>query len=351
MSPSASVPPTAGHACEAPQRARGVLCMRDVCKIQKARKKARSDTNCSPHAYMVDSYSRLDEQPLSRLPNDDDAASASKLIAAMANLDVRVRQLEAHQMTCALSTVAAAHACGTSSQPETAAVAASRRSTTDDSSTADINALEVGSWTTAQVAQWLDSIGLGSDVIGIFMKHQITGDVLLGDLGADELREMGMELVGPRMHLLRSLKQLQRSVQQRRRDETRWTAAEERYGCFVPLDVLADYVGSCCCPDKPDTYTLSVDSLLVSSTVYPMGNQLRCCAKSTSLNTIDLSMVTDVDAASEQSCCSGRDRVVLSTRDSDDVTLTLKLGSAPAVVEIFREAIEAQQGLDARLSS
>lgn len=51
-----------------------------------------------------------------------------------------------------------------------------------------------------------------------------------------------------------------------------------------------------------------------------------------------------MDAASEQTCCGGRDMVrVEHERDADGATLLLPLGQGPNVMRILRDAVEENQ--------
>ena len=66
-----------------------------------------------------------------------------------------------------------------------------------------------------------------------------------------------------------------------------------------------------------------------------MGRMFKCCAKGNVMNTIDLSMIVDVDASSNQNCCGGRDEVYIkSNNESGGQTSTLyvDLAQGPKVV-------------------
>lgn len=70
----------------------------------------------------------------------------------------------------------------------------------------DDEVLNMKSWDSAKVASWLKRIGLSQFEVP-FVENEITGDIL-PILGVEELREMGVRAIGPRMYLLKGLKKL-----------------------------------------------------------------------------------------------------------------------------------------------
>ena len=101
---------------------------------------------------------------------------------------------------------------------------------------------------------------------------------------------------------------------------------------------------SCCVPEPPDKYSLSSSHVKITHKIYPMGRVLRCCARRTRINTIDLSLVVDVDSGSDMTCCGGRDLVAIEHENKEDsVTLLLPLGDGPKVARMVRDAVEENQ--------
>ena len=192
----------------------------------------------------------------------------------------------------------------------------------------------------------LDSVGL-SVFEKNFRQHEITGDIL-PLLTIVELKDMDAKLVGPRTILLRKLAKLKRAYVNYQRNRPLWDGEEERY--TNPFEMIADFVGSCCCPDPADKYVLTSSHLKLTHKVYPMGKALRCCSKGTKIHTIDLSLVVDVDASSQQTCCGGRDMVVVEHEKKEEgATLFLPLGDSPNVLRMLRDAVEENQA-DQKLS-
>ena len=70
----------------------------------------------------------------------------------------------------------------------------------------DADVLNMKKWDSAMVVTWLKQIGL-RQYAEQFVENEITGDVL-PVLGVEELREMGLTIIGPRTYLVKCLKKL-----------------------------------------------------------------------------------------------------------------------------------------------
>ena len=195
-------------------------------------------------------------------------------------------------------------------------------------------------WTTDQVCTWLESTGL-SMFEKNFREHEIMG-AILPLMGLAELKDMDIKLVGPRTALLRKLAKLKRAYVNYQRNRPLWSGVEERYN--NPCECIADYAYSCCCPDPPDKYALTSSHVRLTHKVYPYGKALRCCSKGTRMHTIDLSLVVDVDSNSQQTCCGGRDFIIIEHENKNDgAMLYLKVGEGPDVLRMVRDAVEEAQ--------
>ena len=84
-----------------------------------------------------------------------------------------------------------------------------------------------------------------------------------------------------------------------KRNEVKWEGQEHLYS-IPSWKCLFAYINSCGCPDPPDKYILTGSSLKITEKVYPNGKCCRSCSRGSRLNTIDLSKVNDVDAASDK---------------------------------------------------
>jgi len=190
-----------------------------------------------------------------------------------------------------------------------------------------------------QTVAWLHRMGL-SIFSQQFQEHQISGEVL-PLLTRDELREMGIGFIGPRAHLLMHINKLKRQYHNVQRNKLIWEGAEERYE--NPCECCCDHVASCCMPDPPSKYALTNSSLKIGEKVFPMGKACRCISKGSKINTVDLSMIKDVDATSAQQCCFGRDTIHIDAEGDANVHMFLPLGSAPTIIKMVRDAIESSQ--------
>ncbi|KAI8149823.1 hypothetical protein BJV82DRAFT_584771 [Fennellomyces sp. T-0311] len=71
------------------------------------------------------------------------------------------------------------------------------------STTVSRDGLRTEEWGVSQVANWLDSVGLGS-VTRNFIEQEITGDILL-DLTMDSLKELGISTYGKRYKIMQAI--------------------------------------------------------------------------------------------------------------------------------------------------
>jgi len=197
---------------------------------------------------------------------------------------------------------------------------------------------KMATWDVNQTKSWLQRMGL-SIFCEQFQQHQISGEVL-PLLTRDELREMGINFVGPRAHLLMHINKLKRQYNNAQRNKVIWEGQEALYE--TPCEACCDYTASCCMPDPPSKYTLTNSTLRIGEKVFPMGKACRCCMKGNKINTVDLSMVKDVDSFSAQQCCFGRDTVQVET-DHETCWMHVALGTAPEVIKMVRDAVEASQ--------
>ena len=199
-------------------------------------------------------------------------------------------------------------------------------------------------WQVDDVIRWLQSIGLAEHFEKQFREHQITGDIL-PLLTISELKDMGVNLVGPRATLLRQLGKLRRAYVNYQRNKPLWQGLEQRY--TNPCECIGDYVMSCGCPDPPDKYALTSSHMKLTHKVYPLGRMLRCCSKGQKIHTIDLSLVADVDSSSQETCCGGRDQVrVEHEKEGEGATLYLPVGEGPNLMRMIRDAVEETQEKD-----
>jgi len=185
-------------------------------------------------------------------------------------------------------------------------------------------------WTPKDVAAFLKKADLG-DYSECFIKHNVSGS-LLHLLKDEDLKDMGIKIVGDRLRLKAFIDILGRKNRSNKRTKVWWEGTERLY-----LSCADKACSTCCflCPDDPSTYKLTSNHLKVK-TVNPMrcGPFKFCCSCCTEykINNVDLSEIDDVDLIVEAApcccatfcCAKGRAVVAISTR-SNDVGLRLIL--------------------------
>jgi hypothetical protein len=157
---------------------------------------------------------------------------------------------------------------------------------------------DFASWDERRLAQYFHRKGLGAYESTI-VQHKITG-MLAPLLTDDDLKEMGVTVVGDRLAFKLALKSLHSRARFHKRIETLWEGQEQMFnsecdkccmtcGGFFPVD--------------PSTYKLTTNHLRVK-TVKPVrcGPVPLCCFGASYVsNNIDLSKVDDVDVVSAMS--------------------------------------------------
>jgi hypothetical protein len=116
-------------------------------------------------------------------------------------------------------------------------------------------------WDAGAVGAWLTELGLGQHSAS-FVRHQITGD-LLEQLEKADLCDLGVDLVGHRLLLLREVAGLRRKAETRERNRVLWQAEEvlHRTGLF---GYLTHYLACKPLTSGPDRYTLTSSALVCS---------------------------------------------------------------------------------------
>lgn len=209
-------------------------------------------------------------------------------------------------------------------------------------------------WSSRELAKHLSENGLG-DYAGKIMAHKINGK-LVNYLGDEDLREMGITIVGDRLRFKQCLLSLQRKTKYNlnTRNKAIWEGTERRYystgeqNCYTCYGIM---------PDDPGTYKLTSSQLKIK-TVNPLRfgpTQLRCWFEY-GLKTIDLNDVKEVDVMTTAApcpqrvfCCApGRDLVEIQTDDvpRKRVVLQLKEGEGEYVSGLIMAQAEEAQMID-----
>ena len=209
-------------------------------------------------------------------------------------------------------------------------------------------------WNENQLGVYFRKRGLG-EYEEMLKKHKITGQLapLLRD---EDLKEMGISVVGDRLMFKHFLKDLSRRERSRKRIESLWDGQERLFHseCAKSVGTLWGF-----CPVDPSTYKLTTNHLKVKK-VQPVrcGPIRLCCFGSHYVsNNIDLSKVDDVDVIGvpapciQRICCcaKGKDLVEVESRfeqSGGKVTMSLKEGHGEAVANLILNQVEESQKME-----
>ena len=207
-------------------------------------------------------------------------------------------------------------------------------------------------WSGKRISEWLTSLGLGQ-YAKTFELHRVSGD-LLDYLTEAHLREdLGMEVLGHRLLLLRELAALKRGAAVRGRNRVLWKGAEvvHRDG---PLSYLRDVFT--CVPlfYEPARYVLNASSLSITESDNTTAAIFRCCPSHTrTTRGVDLSSVGAVTAVHSSKfwlCSCQADDILIEVHQDAGVQplppLRVLSGMGDEVAEIIRNAVEEEQMLE-----
>mmetsp|Transcript_2072 Transcript_2072/g.4881 ORF Transcript_2072/g.4881 Transcript_2072/m.4881 type:complete len:236 (+) Transcript_2072:111-818(+) len=208
-------------------------------------------------------------------------------------------------------------------------------------------------WNAEKLAEFFNSKGLGaySDTL---IQHKITGPLapLLSD---DDLKDMGITIVGDRLMFKHYIKQLSRHDRFTNRVKSMWEGEEQLFYSECDKTCI-----TCCgfCPIDPSTYKLTTSHLRVNKVQHTRCGPIPlCCFGATHLsNNIDLSKVDDVDVTGtpapclQRVCCcaNGKDVVEVDSRFDKEgkVYLTLAQGDGERVTNLILNQVEEAQKMD-----
>jgi len=205
------------------------------------------------------------------------------------------------------------------------------------------------SWNSEQLADYFDSHGLG-DYREVLIYHKITGKIA-PQLTDDDLKDIGVKIVGDRCRFRHVIKSLGRKARQVQRNKLYW-AGKERvfFGA-------AEWCVSTCFglfPEDPSTYRLTTNHLRIK-TVEPLrcGPIRLCCCAAHQINNVDLTHVDDVDMEmipppflQQCLCCAkGKDILDVSTGEGN-FDIILAAGNGEYVSDLIMNQVEESQMME-----
>jgi hypothetical protein len=197
----------------------------------------------------------------------------------------------------------------------------------------------VTDWDTAEVSNWLVSIGY-KDLVPIFQRSNING-VALGRLSERTLHEIGILNVGTRLQFMNEVVKVQAISRSAWRNAVVWKDQEYRpnwcfYMCPDMMNCSKPTGGICClCTSSfcchgimwtlPQAYTLTHGRLNVLSEIYRLG-KCGCPYWSVESNNLDLAQIIDIDCTASTAHC-GDPAGIIEITSLDGKTLKLTLPS------------------------
>lgn len=187
-------------------------------------------------------------------------------------------------------------------------------------------------WTSIELAKYLKTHGgLDDKYTELFINNNING-AIAPSLTDENLKEMGIKIVGDRIRIQQVLQQLKSSKQREEREQVIWTGKEMLFQSW--------FHGCCatccgCCPQDPDLYTLRSNHLEIK-TVQPcrLGpiSCGCCCGASYHIDNVDLTEINDADVKGvppgcchQMCCCAATQEHVLITTNQSKEPKVLKL--------------------------
>jgi len=208
-------------------------------------------------------------------------------------------------------------------------------------------------WDENKLADFFRKRGLGA-YSEMLKKHKITGSLapLLHD---DDLKEMGVHIVGDRLMFKRYIRDLSKRERFHRRNEPLWEGQERLFFSECDKSCMTCFGFF---PADPSTYKLTTNHLKVKR-VNPVrcGPIPLCCFGASYVsNNIDLSKVDDVDVfhtpapCCHRTCCcsSGKDLVEVESRfeKGGKIFLTVKEGQGESVANLILNQVEESQKME-----
>lgn len=210
-------------------------------------------------------------------------------------------------------------------------------------------------WTSLELANYLNSKGgVDHKYTELFISNHITG-AIAPNLTDENLKEMGIKIVGDRIRIQQVLQQLKTAQQQEEREQVLWTGKEMLFqscfhGCFA----------TCCgcCPQDPDLYTLRNNHLEIKKVKpfrlgpLPCGC---CCDASYDIDNIDLSEINDTDVKGvppgccHQMCCRAvtQEHVLITTNQSKEPkVMKLRKDVGQDVARKIKNQVEIMQRME-----
>eukprot|EP00656_Telonema_subtile_P058069 TRINITY_DN9715_c0_g1_i2.p1 TRINITY_DN9715_c0_g1~~TRINITY_DN9715_c0_g1_i2.p1 ORF type:complete len:235 (+),score=49.81 TRINITY_DN9715_c0_g1_i2:36-740(+) len=201
-------------------------------------------------------------------------------------------------------------------------------------------ASNVTGWSTKDVVAWAISKGF-EPYSSKLANHQIDGKIL-PLLGEAQLREMGFDLIGPRIAFLNALKGIQKAERMKQRNEILWEGEEVRLG---PCGGCCPFGFPCCCFTQPaayyklNHYKVSISEADHNCAVCPCLSSI--CGYTFKTDNVDLDQIQDVDTRADQpGCCKGLGYISLTQENGNKYEMRIDPKEVQRVSEKIQMAVE-----------
>lgn len=145
-----------------------------------------------------------------------------------------------------------------------------------------------------------------------FTQHRVQGKIFTF-LGRKELTEMGVDIVGDKLKIVKEIARLRQIALTAGRNEVKFEKEEFRPGPCG--DALPFGFPCCCCNPPPEQYILYNSKLQLKLQKLENPCLGACCGSTTTKNNIPLEMIRDVDSLRIVPCvcdCCGIDQAAVS---------------------------------------
>ena len=174
------------------------------------------------------------------------------------------------------------------------------------------NANNVAKWSVEEVCAWAANEGF-AEFTPALRTHRINGAVL-PLLSDTQLKEVGFNMVGPRLLFQNALRNIQRGARMARRNEVIWEGEQLRLG---PCGGLLPFGCPCCCIAQPPAhYKLNHYKLQISEAVVPCGGLCACFGYAIETDNMELAELEDIDVQITQpNCAYGEGIITITAKD------------------------------------
>ena len=202
-------------------------------------------------------------------------------------------------------------------------------------------------WNAFQLGRYMKREGL-DDYSETFQKHKVNG-ALAPLLQDDDLKDIGVELVGDRLRFRSIVRNLNTQARFNARTRSIWKGQEQLYynSCHQCISTCGLF------PQDPSSYNITFSHIRIKQVDPARCGRMRlCCCYSYSINNVDMSKINDVNVNGRsapfiyQVCCCARglDEVEILS-DAERVYMTVSEGQGTKLSQLILHQVEECQNM------